>query len=72
MVVLTGPWAGVVVAILGLILLFAPASALYNKNRMVIRQSRPAPPAPLWAIIFFRVLGVLLLALAAALIWPAL
>ncbi len=72
MVTLTGPWAGIGVAFLALILLFTPARFLYYKNRMFVRHARPDPPVPLWAKIFFRVLGLLLLALAAALIWPAL
>lgn len=67
---LTGPWAGVVVAGLGLMLLLAPASWLYRKNRLVVR--RASSPVPLWATVFYRVLGLLLLALAAALLWPAL
>ena len=69
---LTGPVAGAAVAVLGLVLLFAPANTLYRKNRLVFRRSRPEPPPPLWATLFFRVLVALLLALAAALIWPAL
>lgn len=68
----TGPVAGAAVAVLGLVLLLAPASSLYRKNRIVIRRSKAEPPPPLWATIFFRVLGVLLLVLATALIWPAL
>ncbi len=68
---LTGPWAGVVVAGLGLILLLAPPSLLFRKRRLVVRP-RKKEPVPLWATVFFRVLGILLLALAAALLWPPL
>ena len=68
---LTGPLAGAVLALLGLVLLVAPASSLYRKNRSVIRRRSSGPPVPLWATIFFRVLGALLLAFAGVLIWPA-
>ncbi len=69
-VVLTGPWAGIVVAGLGLMLLFAPSSWLYRRNRLVVRPANS--PVPRWATVFYRALGLLLLALAAALLWPAL
>ncbi|MDH3524031.1 MAG: hypothetical protein OES32_10630 [Acidobacteriota bacterium] len=68
-VTLTGPWAGIVVVGLGLVLLFAPARLLYRKHRLVARRPRHEPPPPRWAVIFYRVLGVLLLALGAALLW---
>ena len=67
-VTLTGPWAGVVVVGLGLILLFAPAKLLYRGNRLTAQRAHE-PPTPRWAVIFYRVLGVLLVALGAALLW---
>lgn len=60
-IVLTGPLAGAVVAGLGLMLLFARPSWLYRSQNV-----------PLWATIFYRFLGLLLLALATALLSPAL
>lgn len=69
---MTGPAAGAIVMLLGLVLLFAPANLLYRGNRPVVRRRGPDPPVPGWAKAFFRVLGLLLLALGAALIWPAL
>lgn len=72
MVTLTGPWAGLVVAVVALILLLAPASRLYRGNQLVTRRTARSEPAPLWATVFFRLLGLLLLALAAALILPSL
>lgn len=68
---LSGAWAGVVVAGLALLLLLAPPGWLYRTRSPVIR-SRRSEPVPRWATIFFRLLGLVLLALAAALMWPTL
>ncbi|MDH3405152.1 MAG: hypothetical protein OEP45_16145 [Acidobacteriota bacterium] len=43
---------------------------MYRGNRLVVQRPREPPP-PRWAVIFYHVLGVLLLALGAALLWRA-
>ncbi len=67
--------AGVVVAILGLFLLFGPIELLARKPSPVRRDSRPkltADEVPTWMKVFFRGLGIALLVLAGLLLAPAL
>jgi Na+/H+ antiporter NhaD/arsenite permease-like protein len=61
--------AGVVVALLGLYLLFGPIEHLARKPSPIKRKSRPQD-VPTWLKVFFRGLGIVLLVLAALLLAP--
>ncbi len=70
---LQGPLAGVVVAAVGLYLLFAPVERLARKSSPLKRQARlpsSRKSVPLWMTVFFRSLGILLLVLAGLLLAP--
>lgn len=66
---LQGPMAGVVMAILGLYLLFGPIEQLAHKPSPIKRKSRPKD-VPTWMKVFFRGLGIVLLVVAALLLAP--
>lgn len=66
---LQGPTGGVVVAILGLYLLFGPIEHLAQKPSPIKRKSRPKD-VPTWMKEFLRGLGIVLLVLAALLLSP--
>lgn len=68
---LQGPLAGVVLVVLGLYLLFAPIDRLARKPSPLKRGARARrKPVPLWMKVFFRGLGLALLAFAALLLAP--
>lgn len=70
---LQGPLAGAVAAVVALFLLFAPIERLARKPSPISAEfrSRLRPEdVPVWMKIFFRGLGVVLLALAAVLLAP--
>lgn len=69
-ITLQGPWAGVVVAILGLYLLFAPIEKLARKPSPIKRRSAIKQDVPAWMKVFFRGLGIALLVLAGLLLAP--
>ncbi len=64
---LQGPMAGVVVAILGLYLVFGRIEHLAQRPSPVKRKFRPKD-VPTWTKVFFRSLGIVLLVLAALLL----
>lgn len=66
-----GPMAGVVLVVLGLYLLFAPIERLARKPSPIKRPEGYRPkPVPTWMKVFFRGLGIVLLAVAALLLAP--
>lgn len=67
---LQGPMAGVVVAILGLYLSFAPIERLAHKPSPIRRKTKTPENVPTWMKVFFRGLGIALLVLAALLLAP--
>ncbi len=69
-ITLHGPLAGVAVAILGLYLLFAPIEKLARKPPRIGRQGTSEQDVPTWMKVFFRGLGITLLALAGLLLAP--
>ena len=69
-VTLQGPLAGAVVAIIGLYLLFAPIEKLARKPSPVKRRRLSKQEVPTWMKVFFRALGLVLLALAGVLLAP--
>ena len=68
---LQGPMAGAVMAVIGLYLLFAPIELLARKPSPVKRR-RPLKKGsvPLWMKIFFRTLGLLMVAFGGLLAAP--
>ncbi len=66
---LQGPMAGLVVAVMGLYLLFGPIEYLARKPSPIKREVRPEN-VPTWMKVFFRGLGIVLLILAARLLAP--
>ncbi len=70
-ITLQGPLAGLVVAGLALFLLLAPIGMLAKRRSPVAARTRQEP-APLWMTLFFRGLGLVLLALAGILLCPLL
>ena len=68
---LQGSMAGVVVAIVGLYLLFGPIDKLARKPSPIKRRSTAKQDVPTWMKVFFRGLGIALLILAGLLLAPA-
>lgn len=72
-VLLQGPMAGVVLAALGLYLVFGPIERLAQKPSPIKREFRPRltkDTVPTWMRLFFRGLGIALLILAGLLLAP--
>lgn len=69
-ITLQGPLAGVVLAILGLYLLFGPIEQLARKPSPVKRARTVKQAVPTWMKVFFRGLGIALLVLAGLLLAP--
>ena len=72
-VLLQGPMAGVVLAALGLYLVFGPIERLAQKPSPIKREFRPRvtkDTVPTWMRVFFRGLGIALLILAGLLLAP--
>jgi hypothetical protein len=67
---LQGPLAGAVVAVIGLYLLFGPIEKLARKPSPIKRRSTIKQDVPTWMKVFFRALGLVLLALAGLLLAP--
>ena len=63
------PMAGMVVAVIGLYLLFGPIEHLARKPSRIQIEYR-SKNVPTWTKVFFRGLGIVLLALAAVLLAP--
>jgi hypothetical protein len=72
-VALQGPMAGALLAVIGLYLLFGPIEKLAQKPSSIRREYRSrlkAKDVPTWMKVFFRGLGIVLLALAGLLLAP--
>ena len=67
---LQGPMAGAVVAVVGLYLVFGPIEQLARKPSPVKRRRLARQDVPTWMTVFFRGLGIVLLALAGLLLAP--
>lgn len=67
---LQGPLAGLVVAILGLFLVFGPVEQLARRPSRFKRGRLTRQDVPMWMRLFFRGLGVVLLLLAGLLLAP--
>jgi hypothetical protein len=67
---LQGSVAGVVVAILGLYLLFGPIEKLARKPSPIKRRRMTRQDVPTWMKVFFRGLGIALLVFASLLLSP--
>lgn len=65
-----GPLAGLVVAAIGLYLLLAPIDRLARKPSALGRRRYAKQAVPAWMRVFFRALGLVLLALAGLLLAP--
>lgn len=65
-----GPLAGLVAAAIGLYLLLAPIDRLARKAPTLKRRRYTEQDVPAWMRVFFRALGLVLLAIAFLLLAP--